>query len=62
MTPKAGITDSNIQLEINIIVTSWSLRISVAASWDTDRLPRNGFACTSPGLLSLLLFGMTAKC
>ncbi|KIW25182.1 uncharacterized protein PV07_10841 [Cladophialophora immunda] len=64
MMTKAGITDSTTQLEINIILTSWGLVISVVASWYTDRLPRKGLACTSLGLLSLFMFalaGMTAK-
>lgn len=50
MMAGAGIESPNTQLQINIILTSWTLVIAVAASWWADKLPRKT-------LCSLSLFG-----
>lgn len=40
MLSQAGITDATRQLEINIILTAWSLVIAVIASWFADSISR----------------------
>lgn len=40
MLEQAGITDPTTQLEINVILTAWTLVISVVSSWYADRIGR----------------------
>jgi Na+/melibiose symporter-like transporter len=40
MLSTAGIKDPQTQLEVNLVLTSWTLVIAIAASWFTDKLGR----------------------
>ena len=47
MLGQAGITNPTTQLEINIILTAWSLVIAVGASFFADRVGRKMLCCLS---------------
>ena len=47
MLEQAGITSPTTQLEINIILTSWSLVIAVVASFFADQVGRKMLCCLS---------------
>jgi hypothetical protein len=59
MLEQAGITDATTQLEINIILTAWSLVIAVAASWWADKVGRKLLCCLSltGGIIAFYLVG-----
>lgn len=59
MLGQAGITDATTQLEINIILTAWSLVIAVVASFYADRVGRKMLCCLSltGGIIAFYLVG-----
>ena len=59
MLGQAGITDPTSQLEINIILTAWSLIIAVIGSYFADRIGRKLLCCLSlsGGIISFYLVG-----
>lgn len=56
MLKQAGITNPKTQLVINIILTVWSLLISVVASWYADFFPRKVLCCLGLALFSLFIY------
>ncbi|RDW66028.1 hypothetical protein BP6252_09663 [Coleophoma cylindrospora] len=59
MLEQAGITNATKQLEINIILTAWSLVIAVIGSYYADRIGRKLLCCLSlgGGIISFYLVG-----
>lgn len=60
----AGIKDANTQLQINVILTAFTLVVALAGSWFADKTGRKKLCATSltGGLVSLyILAGLTAK-
>lgn len=59
MLEQAGITDTTTQLEINIILTAWSLVIAVIGSYFADSIGRKLLCCLSlgGGIISFYLVG-----
>lgn len=59
MLSQAGITDATTQLEINIILTAWSLVLAVAASAFADKIGRKLLCCLSltGGIIAFYLVG-----
>ncbi|CZR66416.1 related to hexose transporter protein [Phialocephala subalpina] len=59
MLEQAGITNATTQLEINIILTAWSLVIAVVASFYADKVGRKLLCCLSltGGIISFYLVG-----
>jgi hypothetical protein len=63
MLSSAGITDPKTQLEINVILTSWTLVIAVIGSFYADKIGRKTLcvAALTGGIISLyVLAGLTA--
>jgi hypothetical protein len=63
MMSSAGITDPTTQLQINIILTSFTLVVAVAASWFADKTGRKKLCASSltGGTIALfVLAGLTA--
>lgn len=59
----AGITNPKTQLEVNVILTSWTLVIAVLGSLCADKLPRKWLCAGSltGGIITLYIFaGLTA--
>ena len=59
----AGITNPKLQLEVNVILTSWTLVIAVLGSLCADKLPRKWLCAGSltGGIITLYIFaGLTA--
>ncbi|KAF2636587.1 general substrate transporter [Massarina eburnea CBS 473.64] len=64
MLSSAGIADPNTQLQINVILTAWTLVVAFSASFFADRLGRKTLCALSlsAGIISLyILAGLTAK-
>lgn len=64
MLSNAGITDPTTQLQINVILTSWTLVIAVGGSFFADKLGRKTLCASAltGGIVSLYaLAGLTAK-
>lgn len=64
MLSNAGINDSNTQLQINVILTSFTLVVSLAGAWFADKVGRKKLCAWSltGGVVSLyILAGLTAK-
>lgn len=63
MMANAGITDSDTQLQINIVLTSWTLVIAVAASLCADKLGRKSLRSLSllGQIITLFLLGGFTK-
>ena len=64
MLSSAGISDPTTQLQINVILTSWTLVVAVTASFFADKLGRKTLCALSlsAGIVSLYaLAGLTAK-
>ena len=64
MLSSAGISDATTQLQINVILTSFTLVVAVAAAWFADKVGRKKLCAGSltGGLISLyILAGLTAK-
>jgi hypothetical protein len=64
MLSSAGIKDPNTQLQINVILTSWTLVVAVTASFFADKLGRRTLCASSltAGIICLYaLAGLTAK-
>lgn len=64
MLADAGITDPTTQLEINIILTSWTLVVSLAAAWYADAVGRKTLCAISLAgqiVTFYILAGLTAK-
>lgn len=64
MMGSAGITDPDTQLQINVILTSFTLIVALVGSWFADKVGRKTLCATTltAGLLSLyVLAGLTAK-
>jgi sugar porter (SP) family MFS transporter len=64
MLGSAGIEDTNTQLQINVILTSFTLVVALAGSWFADKIGRKKLCAGSltGGLVSLyVLAGLTAK-
>lgn len=64
MLSSAGIKDPTTQLQINVILTSWTLIVAVTASFFADKLGRKTLCAASltGGIVSLyVLAGLTAK-
>lgn len=63
MMSGAGIEDPNTQLQINIILTSWTLVVAVAASWFTDKIGRKTLCAVSMlgQIVTLFLLGGLTK-
>lgn len=60
----AGISDANTQLQINVILTSFTLVVALVGAWFADKVGRKKLCAASltGGLVSLyLLGGLTAK-
>ena len=59
MLEQAGITDATTQLEINIILTAWSLVIAVMASFFADKIGRKLLCCLSlsGGVIAFYMVG-----
>lgn len=59
MLEGAGIKNPNTQLQINVILVSWSLVIAVLSSWYTDVLGRKKLCASSISLqaIFLMIFG-----
>lgn len=59
MLEQAGITSPTTQLEINIILTAWSLIIAVVGSYFADRVGRKLLCCLSlsGGIIAFYLVG-----
>ncbi|KAF1975159.1 general substrate transporter [Bimuria novae-zelandiae CBS 107.79] len=65
MLSSAGIEDPATQLQINVILTSWTLVIAVVASFFADKMGRKMLCALSlsTGIVTLYaLAGLTAKC
>ena len=63
MLSQAGITNATTQLEINIILTSWTLVVSLAGAWFADSLGRKTLCAISLGgqiITFYILAGLTA--
>jgi hypothetical protein len=59
----AGITDPTVQLEVNVILTSWTLVIAILGSLCADKIPRKWLCAGSltGGIITLYMFaGLTA--
>lgn len=56
MLQNAGIQSPNTQLQINVILTSWSLVIAVVSSWYTDLLGRRQLCSASLTLQTAFIF------
>ncbi|KAF8956841.1 MFS sugar transporter-like protein [Flammula alnicola] len=56
MLDNAGITDSTIQLEINIILNAWCLVCSLIGTVLADRMGRKSLGILSQSLLTVFLF------
>lgn len=64
MLSSAGISDPTTQLQINVILTAWTLVVAVAASFFADKLGRKTLCAASltAGIVTLYaLAGLTAK-
>ncbi|KAF2442364.1 general substrate transporter [Karstenula rhodostoma CBS 690.94] len=64
MLSSAGIKDPTTQLQINVILTSWTLIVAVTASFFADKIGRRTLCAGSltAGILTLYAFaGLTAK-
>jgi hypothetical protein len=64
MLGSAGIEDANTQLQINVVLTSFTLVVALAGSWFADKTGRKKLCAGSltGGLVSLyVLAGLTAK-
>lgn len=64
MLASAGITDATTQLQINVILTSWTFVVSVLASFFADKLGRKTLCALSlsTGTVALyILAGLTAR-
>jgi MFS family permease len=64
MLSSAGIEDTNTQLQINVILTSFTLVVALAGSWFADKVGRRKLCASSltGGLISLyILAGLTAR-
>lgn len=63
MMAGAGIESPNTQLQINIILTSFTLVVAVAASWFADKLPRKTLCSLSliGQIITLFLLGGLTK-
>lgn len=64
MLSSAGIKDANTQLQINVILTSFTLVVAIAGAWFADKVGRKKLCAGSlmGGLVSLyILAGLTAK-
>jgi hypothetical protein len=64
MLSSAGIKDANTQLQINVILTSFTLVVALIGSWFADKTGRKKLCAYSltGGLISLyILAGLTAK-
>ncbi|KAH4198067.1 hypothetical protein HBI95_184020 [Parastagonospora nodorum] len=64
MLSSAGIEDANTQLQINVILTSFTLVVALAGSWFADKTGRKKLCAGSltGGVISLyILAGLTAK-
>ncbi|KAL7952599.1 general substrate transporter [Trichoderma compactum] len=56
MLQNAGIQNPNTQLQINVILTSWSLVIAVVSAWYTDFLGRGQLCSASLALQTAFIF------
>ncbi|KAH0524207.1 hypothetical protein TsFJ059_006741 [Trichoderma semiorbis] len=56
MLQNAGIQSPNTQLQINVILTSWSLVIAVVSAWYTDLLGRRQLCSASLALQTAFIF------
>lgn len=56
MMSNAGIDDPTTQLQINIVLTSWTLVVAVAASWFADRVGRKTLCSGSLAAQVVMLF------
>lgn len=63
MLSAAGITSPTTQLQVNIVLTSWTLVIAIAASWYTDSLGRKWLCSLSliGQIVTLFLLGGLTK-
>lgn len=63
MLSNAGIASATTQLQINIILTAWTLVVAVVASWFTDRLGRKWLCSLSMAgqVIALFLLGALTK-
>jgi sugar porter (SP) family MFS transporter len=64
MLSSAGIKNANTQLQINVILTSFTLVVALAGSWFADKVGRRKLCASSltGGLISLyILAGLTAR-
>lgn len=63
MMANAGINSASTQLQINIILTSWTLIVAVAASWFADKVGRKTLCCISliGQIITLFLLGGFTK-
>jgi Na+/melibiose symporter-like transporter len=63
MLSTAGITDPDTQLQVNLVLTSWTLVIAIAASWFADKLGRKTLCSLSlvGQIVTLFLLGGLTK-
>ncbi|OAL44760.1 general substrate transporter [Pyrenochaeta sp. DS3sAY3a] len=62
MLSTAGISDPQTQLEVNLVLTSWTLVVAIIASWYTDKLGRKvlcSLSLTGQIVVLFLLAGLT---
>lgn len=64
MLTHAGITDQHTQLEINIILTAWSLVVALIGTWLVNSVGRKSMALVSIGgmVVTMFLVGILTKC
>ena len=60
MLDNAGITDTNTQLQINVILNAWCLVCSVVGTWSCDRWGRKPTAAVCHAFLTVMLFAVGA--
>lgn len=63
MLDQAGITDTNTQLQVNVILSCWSFAVAVAASLLADVIGRRVLAMSgiSGMIVTLFIFGGLTK-
>ena len=63
MLTTAGIDDPATQLQVNLVLTSWTLVVAIAASWFTDKLGRKWLCSLSlvGQIVTLFLLGGLTK-
>lgn len=62
MLSTAGISDPQTQLEVNLVLTSWTLVVAIISSWYTDKLGRKvlcSLSLTGQIIVLFLLAGLT---